>query len=1147
MKKKCTRIISLVIVVMFFFSLTEKSSEALSTDNNFEKCSYEIVIENIIKNGSFEDGGTYWSGDESPVISTNYSLFGNYSLLKGNDTGTNGNTMQYLNPSLFITGHKYYCSSYVYKTTDAPVNTGSVFTQTWDVLFEVTSGYGVLNEWIRRSTIYTYDGTAMGTSPWFDLWTNATSQSVFLDGIVLIDLTDTFGAGSEPTQAWCDENINYDTASVTCHETLIANQATNGSFENNATGWDDVGATHELSISTTQKLFGDYAIKVTAAGSWEAYYEPSVSTSIIIGHIYYCQINAYVTSYFSGHRGCLWSPKQNGIIGNINPAILNNWQKVSTYGVAISSAHDIRIGHIFDETAEWTAYLDGLLIVDLTAAFGAGNEPTQAWCDDNFDYETTSVIDQYTINFATNGGTSIDSMTLDYGSIITAPTSPIKEEHTFQGWYYDINFTKPVSWPITLGDNDIVLYAKWSLNQYTVSFEANGGSSVNNMTLDYNSTFYAPNQPTRIGYVFQGWYYDTELTEPVSWPFTLNNGDLTLYASWSVNSSTLLIQNIVTNATDSEITLMWNDNEAADYFEIEIDGQQIITVYDNRYIYDNLEPGTTHSFRIRSKMDEISGSWSESVQVTTIPCVKDINVVAACTSISLSWEVVSLATSYDIEVDGAIITSITDTTYTISGLVPGTQHMIRIRCRIGSYTYSWSEYLLEITGSTAPETVSTIISSEEDTSVTFTWNEALDAEEYVAELIGVQSMVCSGNSCTFYGLSPDTTYSFQVKASNIIGDSPWSNTVSATTKLLATPQYLIAVPASDSISLSWSEVDGATSYQVEADGNIIDTTSLPTYTHTGLSSETRVIYRIKAISASGESAWSCITSAETLPVPPDVPQGLTAVASKDTITLSWSAVTGITGYNVEVDGAVIDNGTAATYTDEKLDPFTTHTYRVRAINESVESDWSYPITVTTAPGSPRAPEDIYVTNTRSSAIISWESIGGAVSYDLEIFDGTNTSVINNITGTTYTHRRAATGIEYVYRIRCTNIYGASEWSGHVINNSMRAVGKKGTTFDLGLTGSDVMDFSKYTMEVTYDPMVVDVSNLCKASPTKVLEAGQIEGTNITIVSFTPGRIIFTVDKVVRPNESWTGVLNSIEFLPKLSGGTYLTFTVVENQ
>ena len=71
------------------------------------------------------------------------------------------------------------------------------------------------------------------------------------------------------------------------------------------------------------------------------------------------------------------------------------------------------------------------------------------------------VKQRYTITFESNGGTSVASITDDYGASIAEPTKPTKDNHSFVAWSYDAAGTQTVTWPLTLTKNE-KLYANWN-------------------------------------------------------------------------------------------------------------------------------------------------------------------------------------------------------------------------------------------------------------------------------------------------------------------------------------------------------------------------------------------------------------------------------------------------------------------------------------------------------------------------------------------------------------------------------------------------------------------------------------------------------------------------------------------------------------
>ena len=132
-------------------------------------------------------------------------------------------------------------------------------------------------------------------------------------------------------------------------------------------------------------------------------------------------------------------------------------------------------------------------------------------------YEAKWQINQYTITFDTDGGSEIAPITQDYNTAVTAPAAPTKTGYTFVAWDKEI--------PATMPAENITIKAIWQINQYTVTFDSNGGTEVAPITQDYASGITAPTAPTRVGYEFAGW--DKEI------PATMPAEDMTITAQWT--------------------------------------------------------------------------------------------------------------------------------------------------------------------------------------------------------------------------------------------------------------------------------------------------------------------------------------------------------------------------------------------------------------------------------------------------------------------------------------------------------------------------------------------------------------------------------------------------------------------------------------
>ncbi len=138
---------------------------------------------------------------------------------------------------------------------------------------------------------------------------------------------------------------------------------------------------------------------------------------------------------------------------------------------------------------------------------------------ENMTIKAKWTVNQYTLTFDTNGGSTIAPITQDYGTAITTPADPTKTGYTFAGWTPAI--------PTTMPAENMTIKAKWTVNQYTLTFDTNGGSTIAPITQDYGTAITTPADPTKTGYTFAGW------TPAI--PTTMPAENLTVTAQWRYN------------------------------------------------------------------------------------------------------------------------------------------------------------------------------------------------------------------------------------------------------------------------------------------------------------------------------------------------------------------------------------------------------------------------------------------------------------------------------------------------------------------------------------------------------------------------------------------------------------------------------------
>ena len=210
-----------------------------------------------------------------------------------------------------------------------------------------------------------------------------------------------------------------------------------------------------------------------------------------------------------------WTAPTYAVTLNTNGGTINNGNVTGyTYGVgaALPAADDMTYtGHTFKGWYD----NENLTGSPVTAIGGAETGNKEYWAK----WE----IDQYTITFDTNGGSEIAPITQDYGTEITAPDNPTRKGYTFKGWDKEI--------PKTMPADNITVKAQWEINQYTIAFDTNGGSEIDSITQDYGTEITVPDNPTRKGYTFKGW--DKEIPE------TMPAENITVKAQWEINQYTI--------------------------------------------------------------------------------------------------------------------------------------------------------------------------------------------------------------------------------------------------------------------------------------------------------------------------------------------------------------------------------------------------------------------------------------------------------------------------------------------------------------------------------------------------------------------------------------------------------------------------------
>ena len=384
----------------------------------------------------------------------------------------------------------------------------------------------------------------------------------------------------------------------------------------------------------------------------------------------------------------------------------------------------------------------------------------------------------------------------------------------------------------------------------------------------------------------------------------------------------------------------------------------------------------------------VQGTHPFLVVDTTPPSVPSGLTATARTdrSVTLNWSASSdniAVSGYDIFRDGTQVGASTGTGYTDSGLTPGTLYSYTVRARDAAGNASARSSALSVATLPPDTTVPSVptgltASGTTSSSVALAWTASTDnygVAGYEVFRNGTQVASVTGTTYSDTSLTPSTPYSYTVRAKDAAGNtSAHSAALSVTTNSgnSATVYYYNKDFATPYIhfragSGTWTTVPGYVMASSEVAGYAKYTVNLGAAT------------QLECVFNDGKGAWDnnkgnnyllpmgtstvkdgAITSgAPTLDTtPPSIPSGL-AVASKTStsVSLTWTAPTdasGIAGYDVYRDGALVGSPVPASYTDSGLSAGTTYSYTVRARdtagNASAQSAAAI-VTTSTASGS----------------------------------------------------------------------------------------------------------------------------------------------------------------------------------------------------
>lgn len=275
-------------------------------------------------------------------------------------------------------------------------------------------------------------------------------------------------------------------------------------------------------------------------------------------------------------------------------------EQVTTYNIEITAVNSLKESNKCEPLSvttkriwSWVTFndWDGTLIKKARVYYGEDAiEPSAPSREDYFftgwDKPTTNIIDDtvitatyedahYDFIFLNEDGAELYRQNVTVNGKATPPSEPFKTGYSFAGWYTAANGgTKVDDFTITSSTGSRTVYAHYTINSYNVYFNSNGGSSVNAKSATYKTTVGSPENPTRLGYGFGGWYKDKNCTNKWNFNSDVVTSETTLYAKWNpvvitIDKSSVVLNEVnatakltatITGGTD---TLEWSTSNAS--------------------------------------------------------------------------------------------------------------------------------------------------------------------------------------------------------------------------------------------------------------------------------------------------------------------------------------------------------------------------------------------------------------------------------------------------------------------------------------------------------------------------------------------------------------------------------------------------------
>ena len=180
----------------------------------------------------------------------------------------------------------------------------------------------------------------------------------------------------------------------------------------------------------------------------------------------------------------------------------------------------------------------------------------------NFILEADWTINDYTLTYDVNGGNALspDHKSVTYNTTYGELPTPTRTGYTFAGWYTQATGGDAVTSSTVMGADDVTIHAHWTINNYTLTYNVNGGNALSpdHKSVTYNTAYGELPTPTRTGYTFAGWYTLIVGGTTVSNSTVMGADDVTIYAHWTANTYSVVFDRQSGSGGTESVTATFN-------------------------------------------------------------------------------------------------------------------------------------------------------------------------------------------------------------------------------------------------------------------------------------------------------------------------------------------------------------------------------------------------------------------------------------------------------------------------------------------------------------------------------------------------------------------------------------------------------------